>query len=124
MSTGIFLNANYEDNKGDVHAIRIQPETASLVIGGVGNAIPALPAGGLVQPVAQVSGGKNQRGLTARRIGIRLTAASPEGGYLERGTHYVPWLAPATFPDPALKETGIYNGNACVVIGSSPERSR
>lgn len=123
MSSGAFLDANYTDNNDITHAIRIQPETAALVIDGVTNTIPALPAGGNLPPQVKVSGGKGQRGITARRVGVRF-GATPPAGYLSNSTHYVVWLQPDTFPDPSLRQTGTYLGASVTLIGQSPERKR
>jgi len=123
MSSGRFLDAQYEDNLGDVHPIKIQPETAALVIEGVTNTIPAIPAGGLVAPTVKVSGGKGQRGITARRIAVRF-GIDPPAGYLAFATHYVVWLQGDTFPDPLPRPTGTYLGAPVTVVGSSGERRR
>lgn len=123
MSNGRFITAGYTSNKGTVHKIRIQPETAALVVNGVTNTIPAQPSGGYVQPQAKVSGGKGQIGLTARRVGIRFPL-SPTGGYAPLSVIYLPWLSPSTFPDVAEGDEATYNGNDCTFIGTSAERSR
>jgi hypothetical protein len=123
MSNGIFLNANYTANDGTVHRIRIQPETAALVVDGVTNTIPGIPGDGLSQPRARVSGGKSQYGLTVRTLGLKFPP-SPVGGYAPFSVVYVPWLNPDTFPDPAEAIDATYQGNSVTVIGSSPERKR
>jgi len=123
MSNGIFLNAQYTANDETVHRIRIQPETASLVVDGVTNTIPGIPAAGLSQPRAKVSGGKSQYGLTARTIGIKFPIA-PVGGFAPFSVVYIPWLNPDTYPDPAEVITATYQLNTVTVIGGSPERKR
>lgn len=122
MSEGRFVDANYKDNKGAVHRIRIQPETAALVIGGVTNTIPAVGAG-LVQPRAKVSGGKGQYGLTARRVGIKF-GLTPPTGFAQFGVEYLPWLDGDTFPDVAVSTDVTYRGASATFIGTSAERSR
>lgn len=122
MSNGIFLNANYESNRETIHLIRIQPETAALVINGTTNAIPAVGSG-LVQPRARVSGGKSQFGLTTRRVGIKF-GASPTGGYAPFSVIYIPWLQRDTFPSPAEGTAGTYQGNSVTFVGTSAERFR
>lgn len=123
MSNGIFLNAQYTANDGTVHRIRIQPETAAFVVDGVTNTIPGVPAAGLAQPRAKVSGGKSQYGLTARTVGVKFPL-SPTGGFAPFSVVYVPWLNPGTFPDPAEVIAATYQGNSVTVIGGSPERKR
>lgn len=124
MSEGGFLTAGYEAGDGTVHAIRIQPETASLVVNGVTNTIPAQPAGGYVQPQAKVSGGKGQIGLTARRVGIKF-GTTPPAGFSTGSTIYLPWLQADTFPQFVPRGAAVtYRGASGTFIGISPERFR
>lgn len=122
MSTGAFIESFYENGlNGDIHPIRIQPETAALTIGGTENTPPAGPA---TSELRAFSSQRNRRGaVNARKIGFEVTAA-PAGTYEVGSTIYLPILQPATlaamlFPP---NQTGTYNGATIRVVGSSPER--
>lgn len=123
MSNGVFEIHSYTDDDDDVHAIRIQPETLALTIDGVANA-SAGAAGDRTAPIAKVSGGKSQYGLTARSVTIQMPAA-PTGGYKPFGLITLPWLNPDTWPKRGVGAgVGVYNGNAITFVGRSPERQR
>lgn len=124
MSAGSFVLSKYQTNSQTVHPIKIQPETAELVIDGVTNSPPALDYGPGAQWV-RVSGGTKQLGIHPRKIGIRFTGTPPTG-YAEGQTYYVPVLTEAAFNDYTITTglTGTYLGVACVVVGNSPERKR
>lgn len=122
MSAGPFLNAFYESDTGEIHNIRIQPETASLVIGTVTNTIPAGPANNDQQ--VRVSAGRGSIGIKARKIRFEMltdTATNPiitAGNILE-----LPWLQPDTFLTATRpgKQTGTYQGGNVRVVGGTPE---
>lgn len=120
MSSGAFDDSFYSSNTtGNVHPIRIQPETISLTLGGVANAAPA--GTGAVLPSAQVSQGARSFGINARKVSIRLTAALT--GYQSGSVIRVPWLSDTTFDALTPKvTTGTYLGTACIVVGKSPEK--
>lgn len=121
MSTGNFIYANYASAlTGEVHPIRIQPETATLVINGQTNTIPAGPVTSQLQ--AQVTG-RRGIGLFAAKVGVRVTA-SGTSDFAVGSVHYLPWLDASTLfsvISPKFQE-GTYQGAAVRVIGYSPER--
>lgn len=120
MSSGQFLNAFYISDADTVHRIRIQPETAALVLGST-NTIPS--GTGVQAPRAKVTGGKRQYGITARTVTISFDSAPPEG-YKANSNITIPWLNPDTFPIVEETPTGTYLGVACRYVGRSPERRR
>lgn len=124
MSAGIFDTFTYEDNNGVKRPIKLQPETISdLIIGGTAND-EAAGDPDVNTDYVRVSGGTRQAGVYPRKIGIRFTGNGP-AGYKAGSTHYVVVPDPANFAamvNPRA-QTGTYLGAACVVIGSSPERS-
>ena len=123
MSTGAFQTSKYlASYSGDVHPIRIQPETLGLTIDGTAN---AAPAGDVANSLRAIASGGRRVGLTPRKLGVRITASGPNG-YLVGSALYVPWLNEATFQSvvSTLGATGTYNGADVEVIGSSPERYR
>ena len=122
MSTGAFIIARYAATYGagtNVHPIKIQPETATLVVGGVTNSIPTASVNNQIS--ARVAGGKRAIGLNARRISFRFSGTPPTGsGYLANSIITLPWLSPFTTPV-ARGATGTYQTGAIVVVGLSPE---
>lgn len=118
MSQGAFLSAFYESNNGDVYRIKIQPETAALVIQGNTNTIPA--GAGAIAEFANVAS-RRRRGINARKVGIQF-GASPPAGYKPNSTIYLPWLQRDTFPDPLGVTDATYLGASCRFVGVSPER--
>lgn len=121
MSAGQFLRAFYELNSGEVASIRIQPETAALVMDGVTNTVPAGPAD--VPGSAAVSRGNRALGINARKVSIRFTAEPPTG-YSDNSVITLPWLQPTTWEALALGSTGTYLGAGVQLVGKSPERIR
>ena len=71
MSSGDFFSAKYEDDKGTVRNIRVQPETLAATFGTAANAQPAgAVAAGYVS--ATIQAGRRERGICrARRVYIR-----------------------------------------------------
>jgi len=122
MSTGEFVAAKYQNGlNGDIHPIRIQPETLGLTIGQIVN---GEPAGAIDSDLRAFSSSRNRRGaVNARKVGLEILTSGPNG-YEVGSTIYVPVLIPETlgaFLLPADQE-GTYNGATVKVIGSSPER--
>ena len=122
MSTGSFVNTRYEDGaNGDIHPIRVQPETLTLDITGTTN--PA-PTGNInSERRAFVSSRRRRGAVCARLIGLKVTNSGPNE-YLEGSTLYVPILRPTTYATllGKLGQSGTYNGATVEVIGSSGER--
>lgn len=118
MSAGGFLDAFYTTNAGEVVRIKIQPETAALVVQGNTNTIPS--GTGASNEYANVSS-RGRRGVNARKVGVRFTG-TPPAGYKPDSTIYVPWLNPATFPDPRGDKEATYLSAPAEFVGVSPER--
>jgi hypothetical protein len=121
MSAGQFLDAFYETNNGNICAIRIQPETAALVLNAVTNTIPAGPADQLAS--AKAGGGRRTIGVNARQVRVRFTGAVPEG-YQPGGEISLPWLQFSTFEALPKNATGTYLGSGVILTGRSPETIR
>lgn len=120
MSVGPFIDAKYQRNGGNVQAIRIQPETLTLTIGGTDNTEPAPEINSARGTSA--SGRRSILFTGARRVGIRITGGTSP--FAVGTVHYVPVLTPGNFDDMVepRNQTGTYQGQACVCIGGSPER--
>lgn len=122
MSTGPFLPAFYESDTGDIHRIRIQPETAALAQGATTNTIPAGPATNDQQVL--VSASRNSIGIKARKIRFRMTSPTTVGGIIEAGRVLeLPWLQRETFLQVTRPGGQVltYQGGSAVVIGGTPE---
>lgn len=118
MSAGGFLDAFYTLNDGTVARIKIQPETAALVVQGQTNTIPAGTTA--VDEYVNV-GSRRRRGVNARKVGVRFVGTPPTG-YKAGSTIYLPWLDPDTFPDPRGPKTATYLSADAEFVGVSPER--
>lgn len=121
MSSGSFLaTGKYEADNGDIHRIRVQPETVAANIGGANS----VPAGAVDQASsARVGGGNRQIGVKARSVTVRFTATVPDG-YAENQLYRVPILTKALYDGITSGATGTYLGAAVVVVGKNPERVR
>jgi hypothetical protein len=122
MSTGAFVASKYTDSlNGNIHPIRVQPETLTLTIGGQAN---AAPAGAINSALRAFSSSRRRRGaVCARKVGLVVTAGG-DNEYEVGSILYVPVLQPttlATYLDPP-DQTGTYNGASVRVVGSSGER--
>lgn len=121
MSAGQFLDAFYETNSGEICGVRIQPETAALVLDAVSNTIPAGPATQLAS--AQVGRGKRSIGVNTRTVTVEFTGAVPDG-YQPNGKITLPWLQQASFEALPKNALGTYLGVGVRLAGRSPERIR
>lgn len=125
MSAGPTLEgARYESNNGIVFPIRIQPETITLNLNSVTNALPSAQVT-LDVPSARVGAGRNSFGVNARLVRITFTAAVPPG-YLENGVITLPVLTLTAYNAYTRGTTGTYNLNgtdyAVKWAGRSPEK--
>lgn len=120
MSAGRFITAKYQTNDGEVHAIRIQPETLTLAIEGQINEEAAGSITGKGR--AAVSKGKRQLGLRARMVICKWAdPANAPTGYDGRGYIRLPWLTTSLFDDLAEGMDGTYLGRAIKVVNTSPQ---
>lgn len=120
MSAGNFARSRYESDTGEIHPIRVQPETISANVG----AANAAPAGAVTSPIsARVSGSNRTLGLVARRVRLAFTAAVPDG-YAEDSVLSIPVLTPTAYAAAITGATGTYLGSPVVVVGRTPESIR
>lgn len=123
MSAGPFDRSKYEadaGNGGTIHAIRIQPETALLTIGGLSN---DPPAGAQNSPfAARARKGNQEYGMGARSVTIAWTG-DPPTGYSDE-TLTIPVLTPAAFAAYIPGATGTYLSTNCEVVSRKPENVR
>lgn len=119
MSAGNFILSKYEADSGEIHPIRIQPETI------IADTNPA-PAGAITQSLrARVGGSSRTYGLHARKIRVTWTApATHPEGYKDGGTITLPILSAAAYAAINIGQTFNYLANSVTVTGKSPEESR
>jgi hypothetical protein len=122
MSTGQFKFSKYEDDDGNIHPIRIQPETELLTLG----AANAPPAGTVDDNTfIRVSGSPRAYGLKARWVSFRFTDASPPGGYKPGSLLRLPILNPTVYDGIiAGATTGTYQTGAIIAVGKGGESGR
>lgn len=120
MSAGAFQIAKYVANDGKTFAIRIQPETLALSLGGTANAdgVGSVDDG---LPSATVSGSKRAIGVHARRVSFKFTAAPASGGYLVGQRLTLPVLTQTAYDAYVKGAVGTYLGAAIVRTGKSDE---
>lgn len=121
MSAGAYVTTRYATNAGEIHPIRLQPETLALSIGGTAN---AAPTGALTRRLrATVSRSNGANGLKPRAVTIRFTAAPP-AGYKADQTFTIPVLQAALWDSAIEGTTAEYLGVAAQVVSTSPESLR
>jgi hypothetical protein len=112
MSSGPFEIGRYQcEATGDIHPVRVQPETKALIVNGVTN---AYPAGNPNSPVsAQISQSKRALGINTRTVTIKFPTAAPDN-YKVGEPIRLPWFTP--FPTPAF-----IKGQAVTYLGATGE---
>lgn len=112
MSAGPFEIGKYQcEATGNIHPIRVQPETKSLTVNGTAN---SYPAGDTDSPVsAQTSQSRRALGINARSVTIKFPTAAPTG-YKVGEPIRLPWFQP--FPTPAF-----IKGQAVTYLGGTGE---
>lgn len=118
MSAGAFQLFRYQRNDGEIHPIRLQPETEALVIEGIDNDQPAGAA--TRQTLASVSKSNTAHGLRPRKINVKFTGTPPTG-YKADQTYCLPALQPAIWNAAVTGATGTYLGVAVEVVSRGAE---
>ena len=120
MSAGSFVRSRYESDVGNIHPIRVQPETLAATLGSAN----AAPTGGIDLSIsAKVSGSSRSLGLTARKVRVVFTGTPPTG-YKAESPISIPILTKSVYDGIAVNSTGTYLGAAVEVIGKTGESSR
>lgn len=117
MSAGAFQVSKYEADSGDIHPIRVQPET----IAALSNAAPAGAVNSSISAVVSLT--RRQRGLRPRYVSVKFSGALPDG-YAANTIYRLPILTEAVFDGLNIGGTGTYLGNPIVIVGKEGERSR
>lgn len=118
MSAGNFILSKYESDTGDVHQIKIQPETSAASLGGTANQAPS----GAVDSVfaAEVNRGARAYGLRPRKVTIGFTDDAPDG-YRPYTSISIPVLQESVFNGLAIGDSVTYNGGTGVVKSKAGE---
>ena len=121
MSAGAFSRTKYEADSGDIHPIRIQPETASATLGGSANAAPTDAF--TSEQLVRVGGSPRAYGIKARSVTL-LTGDTPPTGYKANSYIRIPVLTQAVYDGITLYETATYNGATVTVVGKNRESGK
>lgn len=106
---------------GDIHPIRVQPETLAATFDGTANAAPSGPATSDIS--AQVTGSRRGLGLFARYVTVIFTATPPTG-YLANQRYKIVVPSDTVYDGINVNDTGTYLGVATQVISKTPEVQR
>lgn len=122
MSAGAFQIVGYSADNATVYPIRIQPETATLSIGGVANAPTAteITAG---TPSANAGGSRRKNGVNARQVRFKFTG-TPPAGYKADSTISLPVLTTTAYNSYSRGQTGTYLGGTIICVGKTAESIR
>jgi len=122
MSSGTFVLSKYEADSGDIHPIRVQPETAAATLAGGAN---SAPSGSITDGAGQVRarGSRRAIGKKARSCSFVWTDEPPED-YKEGGGGTIPVLTTARYEAINIGSTGTYLGSAITIVGKQPEGGR
>jgi hypothetical protein len=125
MSTGAFIRSKYEASYlggGDIHPIRVQPETIAADAGGTTN---AAPTGDFTSPIsAVVSLGQRERGLGARTVTLQWTTVPTGSGYLATGYITIPALTETFFNACTVGTEVSYQGGTAEVAFRTEETAK
>lgn len=117
MSQGAFTRTRYEADSGEIHPIRVQPETTAANIGGAN----AAPAGVTTSSIsARVNKTNREFGLRPRYITVRFTGVAPDE-YEPGNLYRIPILTPARYNTINVGATGTYLGADVEVVSKSAE---
>lgn len=123
MSTGRFTRSRYEATNGNIHPIRVQPETLELEIGSATNTAPtgAVTAG---VPSAKVSRGARGFGVRPAIVSFVFDEGEEPEGYAAGDVLRLPLLTPSMRSAATIGATGTYLNASITVVGVSPESVR
>jgi hypothetical protein len=120
MSAGPFQIYRYEADNGDIHPIKLQPETVAANIGGANSP----PSGQVSNDIsAWVNRGNRQYGLRPRYVTVRFTSGAPTG-YKADQLYRIPILTQARFNAVGRGTTGTYLGEAVTVVSKTTESAQ
>lgn len=118
MSAGSFTGSKYQSDTGDIHYIKVQPETIAATLGGTANA----PLPGAIDSVfaAEVNRGARAYGLRPRKVTISFEADVPDG-YRPYTSISIPILSASVFSGIGVGDAVTYAGGTGVVSSKTGE---
>lgn len=117
MSQGQFLRTFYLSDQGEVHPIRVQPETVSATLGGEENTPPAGPATNNIRYI--VNSGNRKKVPRARGVYFAWVNQRPTG-YVGAGGR-IPVFSQTVWEGLAEATPGTYLGVPIQVTGKYTE---
>jgi len=118
MSAGPFVLSRYTADNGDIHPIRVQPETIIATFN------PAPTGAVTIQLRVRASRSNRRRlGISARYVTCRW-AATPPTGYTAGASFTLPILTPTAYNAIGAGTTFTYLGAGAIVSSKNPERSK
>ena len=122
MSAGEFTDALYQADSGEIHPIRVQPETLLFTSGGTANAAPAGPATSDIS--AKVGKTAREIGLGPRHLTFKFDAGQAPTGYEDRGTIRIPVLTTAAFTAYVRGNAATYLTGTGVIVNKTTESAK
>ena len=116
---GPFVIRRYEANNGEIHNMKQQPESDTLIV----NALPHLivPGPTTSDIFVKVSKGAKEIGIAPRKIRFRFTPGSEPDGYATCGVLTIAVQAKSQYDAAKVGDPGTYLGVAGTVVGKIPE---
>lgn len=119
MSSGTFSISRYETDDGEIHPVRVQPETLAATFGTTAN---AAPSGSVTNNQrAKVTKGKRQYGIGTRTVTITF-AGTPPANYKPYGVITLPVMQKTVWDAITDGSTVTYLSTAGTVAYKTPER--
>lgn len=119
MSSGAFTISKYETNDGEIHPVRVQPETLACQFGSTAN---AAPAGAVTDNQrAKVTKGAREYGIGCRTVTITF-GENPPDEYRPYAYITLPVLQESVWDAITDGSAVTYLGTAGTVSYKSPER--
>lgn len=119
MSSGRFVRSRYTDDDGEIHPIRVQPETLAATLGGTANAAPT--GATTADNAAKVTKGRREYGLGARFVTVAWNPGAAPEDYDERTLVKIPVLNPTVFNGANIGAAVVYNGGTGVIVSKTGE---
>lgn len=119
MSAGAFTQTFYEALSGDIHVVKVQPETLAASFSGIANDAPAGPATSNFW--AKISKGNTEYGLRPRAVRFRWDAGQTPAGYQEGQTQIIHVMQNNVFNGITVNSVATYLGGTGTITGKLPE---
>ena len=120
MSAGAFITAFYTTNAGNKVAVRLQPETTQVILGG-GTNVPGTGPADSGWPSAVVSKSRRGIGIHPRLATVKFTGTPPTG-YKAGSTYRIVVLNEAVWTPLGKGSIGQYLGQDIEVVSTTPEK--